>query len=98
MDAVVMLTYGPLYYLFEKGGELEHDYESGGTGGNRFATILLYMSDIGPEDGGETVFPKGWPPGVAVEDRVDSKTVREGYRFQRVRKYPFLTYSRRYVS
>jgi len=60
-------------------GQLEHDYESGGTGGNRFATILLYMSDLGPEDGGETVFPKGWPPNVAPEDRLDQRMVRGGF-------------------
>jgi hypothetical protein len=54
---------------------LEHDYLSGGTGGNRFATILLYMTDIGPEAGGETVFPKGWPPNLAPEDRLDSRVV-----------------------
>jgi hypothetical protein len=34
--------------------QLEHDYESGEVGGNRFATILLYMTDLGESDGGET--------------------------------------------
>jgi hypothetical protein len=33
------------------------------------------MTDIGPEDGGETVFPKGWPPNVAEEDRLDAGVV-----------------------
>lgn len=51
--------------------QLEHDFQSSGTGGNRFATILMYMSDMGSEDGGETVFPKGWPYDVAELDRVD---------------------------
>ena len=55
---------------------MEHDYESGGTGGNRFATILLYMSDLEPEDGGETVFPRGWPPNLAEEDRPSEAMVR----------------------
>ena len=27
--------------------DLEHDNESGYVGGNRFATILLYMTDLG---------------------------------------------------
>lgn len=35
---------------------LKHDYNSAGKGGNRFATILLYMSDLSAENGGETVF------------------------------------------
>lgn len=38
---------------------LEHDYDSSGRGGNRFATILLYMTDM--EEGGETVFTEAWP-------------------------------------
>lgn len=66
-----------LDWIEDTTGQLEHDYESGGTGGNRFATILLYMSDLGPEDGGETVFPKGWPPNVAPEDRLDQRMVLE---------------------
>lgn len=41
-----------------------YDYDSSGTGGNRFATILLYMSDLKPEDGGETVFAKAPPAGT----------------------------------
>uniref|UniRef100_A0A7S3P366 Fe2OG dioxygenase domain-containing protein n=1 Tax=Amphora coffeiformis TaxID=265554 RepID=A0A7S3P366_9STRA len=38
------------------------DLESSGIGGNRFATILLYLSDLGENEGGETVFPKAPPP------------------------------------
>ena len=37
-------------------GQQDHNYNSAGKGGNRFATILLYMTDLGPGDGGETVF------------------------------------------
>ena len=39
-------------------------------GSNRFATILLYMSDLEKDGGGETVFSHGWPPGQAEEDHV----------------------------
>ena len=39
----------------------EYDLDSYGVGGNRFATILLYLSDLGENDGGETVFPKAQP-------------------------------------
>ena len=42
---------------------VEHNYDSAGKGGNRFATILLYMTDLGPGDGGETVFVNGKPLG-----------------------------------
>eukprot|EP00536_Pseudo-nitzschia_multiseries_P008739 jgi/Psemu1/257491/estExt_Genewise1Plus.C_2280034 len=51
-------------------GQLKHDYDSAGTGGNRFATILLYMSDLGENDGGETVFPHGVPEHIPVEQRI----------------------------
>ena len=39
-------------------------------GSNRFATILLYMTDLEEGDGGETVFAHGWPANQAEEDRV----------------------------
>lgn len=54
---------------------LEHDYESAAKGGNRFATILLYMSDLGEMDGGETVFTEAWPANVAQEDRINTDMV-----------------------
>lgn len=54
----------------------EHDYNSAGQGSNRFATLLLYMSDLEPHHGGETVFPKAWPPNVAKEDRLTVAAVR----------------------
>mmetsp|Transcript_34353 Transcript_34353/g.83381 ORF Transcript_34353/g.83381 Transcript_34353/m.83381 type:complete len:621 (-) Transcript_34353:53-1915(-) len=60
--------------------QLAHDYESGGVGGNRFATILMYMSDMGPEDGGETVFPHGWPAEVPENERLDKKTALTNLR------------------
>jgi len=46
-----------------------HNFESSRLGTNRFATILLYMSDLGEGDGGETVFKNGWPIDVPVEER-----------------------------
>lgn len=44
--------------------------DSGHLGSNRFATILLYMTDLEEGDGGETVFTHGWPAGQAEEDHV----------------------------
>ena len=61
-----------LDWIEDKSGELHHDFESKGTGGNRFATILMYMSDLGPDDGGETVFPRGWPPHLDVSERIST--------------------------
>jgi len=51
-----------LDFIEDNSGQLKHDYESAGTGGNRFATVLLYMS--GDHDGGETVFPRAVPTNV----------------------------------
>ena len=48
----------------------EHNFDSEGVGSNRFATILLYMTDLEAGDGGETLFSHGWPPGQAEEDHV----------------------------
>ena len=56
---------------------LEHDFDSSAKGGNRFATILLYMSDLGPDDGGETVFSRAYPPDVDAENRPDQDEVGE---------------------
>ena len=64
-----------LSQLTQKDSE-PYDYDSAGVGGNRFATILLYMSDLSEEDGGETVFAKAPPAG---EDtlRPTKEVVRE---------------------
>ena len=59
---------------------MKHDYESGGTGGNRFATILLYMSDLGENDGGETVFPYGEPTHIPEEQRITKDQALEQLR------------------
>lgn len=55
--------------------QLSHDYDSSKKGGNRHATILLYMTDMGEKDGGETVFVEAWPSDRPEEDRVDMTTV-----------------------
>ena len=34
------------------------------------------MSDLGENDGGETVFAEAWPPNQREEDHVELKTVR----------------------
>ena len=39
-----------------------YNYDSAHQGGNRFATVLLYMSDIPEGGGGETVFANTYPP------------------------------------
>lgn len=49
-------------------------------GSNRFATILLYMTDLNEGDGGETVFTKGWPPGQAEEDHVQFNDAKMALR------------------
>ena len=48
----------------------EHDFDTEHLGSNRFATVLLYMTDLNEVDGGETVFTHGWPAGQAEEDNV----------------------------
>lgn len=40
----------------------------------------MYMSDLGPEDGGETVFPKAFPPSVLASERIDEKEAIEQLR------------------
>ena len=58
----------------------EHNYFSAEVGSNRFATILLYMSDLEPSDGGETVFKNAWPNDLPVEARISRETALEQLR------------------
>ncbi|KAL7540883.1 hypothetical protein ACHAXR_010453 [Thalassiosira sp. AJA248-18] len=58
----------------------EHDFDSEHMGSNRFATILLYMTDLEEGDGGETVFTQGWPAGQAEEDHVQFNDALEALR------------------
>lgn len=41
-------------YMTDRSGMELFDYNSAGKGGNRFATVLLYMTDIPEGGGGET--------------------------------------------
>ena len=58
----------------------EHDFDSEHLGTNRFATILLYMTDLNEGDGGETVFAKGWPPNVPVNERIQFDDAKKALR------------------
>lgn len=49
-------------------------FNSEGLGSNRFATILLYLSDLDPQHGGETVFVAAGPMGQTREEQVDLDT------------------------
>jgi hypothetical protein len=60
--------------------KMEHNYDSAGVGSNRFATILLYMSDLEEGDGGETLFSHGWPVGLSEEDRVTTSNAIKALR------------------
>jgi hypothetical protein len=60
-------------WIDDPGKTNEHDFESSHVGTNRFATVLLYMSDLGPNDGGETVFNHAWPTDVPENERISAK-------------------------
>jgi len=69
-----------LDWIDDPTGQLRHNFDSAGTGGNRFATILLYMSDLSEHDGGETVFPRGVPEQIPKEERVTKQQALEELR------------------
>ncbi|EJK65613.1 hypothetical protein THAOC_13503 [Thalassiosira oceanica] len=69
-----------LDWIDDYGKKQEHNFDSAGLGSNRFATILLYMSDLGVGDGGETVFTSGWPVGQAEEDHVQTNEAIDALR------------------
>lgn len=56
-------------YMTDRGGTEAFDFESAFKGGNRYATILLYMTDFEPGEGGETVFSESWPPDQTESER-----------------------------
>eukprot|EP00542_Grammatophora_oceanica_P004244 CAMPEP_0194069930 /NCGR_PEP_ID=MMETSP0009_2-20130614/87904_1 /TAXON_ID=210454 /ORGANISM="Grammatophora oceanica, Strain CCMP 410" /LENGTH=575 /DNA_ID=CAMNT_0038723157 /DNA_START=19 /DNA_END=1746 /DNA_ORIENTATION=- len=62
-------------YMDDKAKGDVYDYDSAHKGGNRYATILLYMTDMGEKDGGETVFEKALPLGVAEGEGQDIRSV-----------------------
>ena len=56
------------------------NYDSAGKGGNRFATVLLYMSDLPEEAGGETVFSEAYPPEIPESERRSLKEALQDLR------------------
>lgn len=56
-------------YLRDPGKKDTFDYESAKKGGNRYATVLLYMTDLPEGSGGETVFSDAWPEDVPQHER-----------------------------
>ena len=57
-----------------------YDYDSAKKGGNRFATILLYMSDMAEGAGGETVFSEAYSDDVPEGERKDLNTALKELR------------------
>lgn len=56
-------------WIDDHGKRNAHDFDTSKVGTNRYATVLLYMTNVGEGDGGETVFKSAWPVDVPVEDR-----------------------------
>jgi prolyl 4-hydroxylase len=57
-----------------------HNFNSAGVGADRFATILLYMTEHGERGGGETVFTEAWPTELAPGKRVELPDAIESLR------------------
>lgn len=62
-------------WIDDPGKTNPHDYDSAKLGTNRFATVLLYMTDLNEGDGGETVFKNTWPEGLPAEERRERQDV-----------------------
>ena len=67
-------------WIDDPSGTNSHDFDSSKVGTNRFATVLLYMTNLNDGDGGETVFKNGWPVDVPVERRRETKDVLKELR------------------
>jgi len=70
----------------------EHNYDSMRLGSNRFATILLYFTDINEEAGGQTVFTKALPLGVEKEVPFHEVFVFFYYYLHSIKFYPGALY------
>ena len=65
-------------YLTDPGKKDTFNYDSAKKGGNRYATVLLYMTDLPEGAGGETVFAHAWPEDVPQNERKHINTaIRE---------------------
>jgi hypothetical protein len=62
-------------WIDDPGQTNSHNFDSSRQGTNRFATVLLYMTNLKDTDGGETVFKHGWPVGIPVSERRERKDV-----------------------
>ena len=60
---------------FDNPESVPYDYDSSGTGGNRFATILLYFTDLPENGGGETAFTS-----APLSPKVDFKQALKDFR------------------
>eukprot|EP00547_Thalassionema_nitzschioides_P008707 CAMPEP_0194222620 /NCGR_PEP_ID=MMETSP0156-20130528/33395_1 /TAXON_ID=33649 /ORGANISM="Thalassionema nitzschioides, Strain L26-B" /LENGTH=312 /DNA_ID=CAMNT_0038953489 /DNA_START=77 /DNA_END=1012 /DNA_ORIENTATION=+ len=67
-------------FIQDRSARHPHNYDSAGVGGNRFATILMYMSDVEEGAGGETVFTEAWPAGQPENERVPFKDALQNLR------------------
>ena len=67
-------------YMTDNSGTALYDYDSVHKGGNRFATILLYMSDMAEDAGGETVFSEAYSEDIPTSERLDLETALKNLR------------------
>ena len=59
-------------WIDDPGKRQRHNFDSSRLGTNRFATVLLYMTNLEEGEGGETVFKSAWPNDVPEEERVNT--------------------------